>query len=60
VECDMSCQHPRVKQMTVDNSDARATIKGKLFYEGAIPEGHLIFLAPLDDDGFSVVIFDVK
>jgi hypothetical protein len=34
--------------------------KAHLYYLGPIPEGHLVFLAPLDDDLFSVVIFDVK
>jgi hypothetical protein len=34
--------------------------KAHLYYLGSMPEGHLVFLAPLDDELFSVVIFDVK
>ena len=60
VECNMTCQHPEVKAMTAEHLDAKKQIKGKLFYEGPTPAGHLVFLAPVDDDVFSVVIFDVQ
>ena len=46
--------------MTTKNLDAEKEIKGKLFYEGSMPAGHLVFLAPVDDDVFSIVIFDVQ
>jgi hypothetical protein len=61
VECNMTCQHPDDKSISKGHLDAKAIkVKGKLFYEGPTPTGHLVFLAPVDDDVFSVDIFDVK
>jgi hypothetical protein len=60
VQCDMNCQHPTRDAMTIDHPDARIDLHGKLFYEGAIPDGHLVFLAPFGDGAYSVVIFDIK
>ena len=36
------------------------THRGKLFYKGAQPQGHLVFFEPVDENFGHVVIFDVQ
>jgi hypothetical protein len=60
VECNVSLHHPNYKAMSVEHPNEKVDLKGKLFYEGSLPEGHLVFLAPLGDEEFSVIVFDVK
>jgi hypothetical protein len=60
VECNVTFHHPNYKALTVDHPDEQLRLKGKLFYEGAMPDGHLVFLAPLGEEEFSAIIFDVK
>jgi hypothetical protein len=60
VECNVSLHHPNYKALSEDNRSEKIDLKGKLFYEGALPDGHLVFLAPLGEDEYSAIDFDVK
>ena len=36
------------------------TCNGRLYYEGAAPQGHLVFLAPIDQTTYHAVIFNAR
>jgi len=60
VECDVSLHHPLFTAVALGLPNKYIDLKDKLFSEGPLPEDHLVFLAPLGNDEYSVIIFDVK
>jgi len=60
VECNVTCKHGDAQAVAGGRIGAHKELKGHLVYEGQTPNGHLVFLAPVDDDVYSVVIFDVQ
>jgi hypothetical protein len=45
---------------TIKNIPKPFRLSGKIFYEGSLPKGKLIFFARFSDDKYHVVVFDVK
>jgi hypothetical protein len=61
VDCNMECQHPNIEAMAQgDDAHRKKILKAKVFYQGSLPDEHLVFIAPIDAEVFSVIIFDVK
>jgi hypothetical protein len=60
VNCNVSLEHPNYAAVREGRFDEIHRLKGRLFYDGTMPDGHLVFLAPLGDDEYSVIVFDIK
>ena len=58
VACDVSLDHTALGNHS-PGGFRESSIKENLYYEGAMPEGKLVFLAPIGNE-YSVIIFDIK
>ena len=57
IDCEIDYTGP---SQSSSSADAKCSYHGRLFYKGERPHGHLLFLVPVEEGCFHVVIFDVK
>jgi hypothetical protein len=60
VDCAISHIHTDPRLIMIGQSNPDLVTKGRLFYEGPLPSGHLVFIGPINEDLCHVVIFDVQ
>ena len=62
VEGNMRCEHPNLDAMAKadDSNGGKTVLKAKITYEGQLPAGHLVFLAPIDQSTSSAIIIDAE
>lgn len=60
VEMNVSHQYPNFAQAGETGMATSDNIEGKLFYEGIMPKGDLLFIAPVNQEVYHVVLVHVR
>jgi hypothetical protein len=60
LDCVINHHHLDPRPGPIGQGTLKVVTKGRLYYDGQLPGGHLVFIGPINGDLCHVVIFDVQ
>jgi len=60
LDCNVNHVHTDIQARTLQKPNPQNEFKSRLLYNGLVTSDHLVFLAPVGDDTYHVIVFDLK